>query len=202
MPSQENIDAEMDSMFADVDEINNAAQKIMSTMSEPVQKGLPPTTAVNPTTPTQSPGIKLAPPTQAKETEEDIKEREYKKEKQELFKLADQLSNLANSDTNGEIVRNFGMSQLVIRAADDWVRLNGLIILRALKVKCRTRIQSKKEKNIDSDQAGFQEQVSQSLYEVWGEMDDGSLGLTSSYAPSEVVSIIDLNSGYDISPDG
>ena len=59
----------------------------------------------------------------------------------------------------------------------------------------------KKESKTVIDHGGFQEEISQSLYEVWGEMEDGSLGLTSSYLPANVLSVVDLNSGYDISPD-
>jgi len=193
MPDQ--MDIEMDGMFADVNDIDNAAQEIMKAMAPPKQQATPTPTH------TQQAGMVAAPPSQAKKTEDDRRDDEYKKEKAELFLLADQLSKLANSDTNGEIVRNFGMSQLVIVAGDDFVRLNGLVILRALKAKCKIRTQDKKEGKVYNDQGGYQEEICQSLYEVWGEMEDDSLGLTSSYLPSQVVSVIDLNSGYDVSPD-
>jgi len=192
--SSQDLDIEMDNMFADVNNIDNAAQQIMQSMAPAPKQTIP-------TTPTQRPGVVSAPPSQPKQTEEDKRNAEYEKEKEKLIELSNQLCQLANSDTNGEIVRNFGMSQLVIAADDDFVRLNGLVILRALKAKCRSRVQDKKDNKVINDQGGYQEEISQSLYEVWGEMEDGSLGLTSSYLPSNVLSVIDLNSGYDISPD-
>jgi len=190
----DNIDIEMDGMFADVDEIDNAAQQIMKAM-------VPPKAVVPTATNTQQAGIVAAPPSQPKQTDDDRLNEDYKKEKIELLRLSDQLSKLANSDTNGEVVRNFGMSQLVISVGGDFVRLNGLVVLRALKARCKIRTQDKKESKVYNDQGGYQEEISQSLYEVWGEMEDDSLGLTSSYLPAQVVSIIDLNSGYDVSPD-
>ena len=191
------LDVEMDGMFADVNNIDTAAQEIMQAMITP-PKQLP-TTPTN--TPVQQAGVVAAPPSQQKQTEEDKKNEEYELEKKELIELSNQLSGLANSDTNGEIVRNFGMSQLVIEASGEFVRLNGLVILRALKAKCKTRAQNKKETKIVNDQGGYKEEIAQVLYEVWGEMENGALGLTSSYMPSKIVSIIDLNSGYDVSPD-
>jgi hypothetical protein len=186
-------DLEMEDMFADVDQIDNAAQKIMQSMVPAPKQAIQ-------TRPVSQPAGVAAPPSQAKQTAEDINYQEYKKEKDEMCKLSGQLCKLANSDTNGEIVRNFGMSQLAISVNGEIVRINGLVILRALKSKCIIRDQDKKDSNVVRDHGGYQEQISQSLYEVWGEMEDNSLGLTSSYLPANVLSVIDLNSGYDISP--
>jgi hypothetical protein len=186
---------EMEDMFADVDQMDNAAQKIVQAMTPAPKQAIPSQPASQPS------GVVSAPPSQAKQTEEDRAYQAYKKEKDEMCKLSDQLCKLANSDRNGEIVRNFGMSQLAISVAGEISRINGMVILRVLKAKCVMRDQDKKDSKTIRDHGGYQETISQSLYEVWGEMEDGSLGLTSSYLPANVLSVIDLNSGYDISPD-
>jgi hypothetical protein len=186
---------EMEDMFADVDQMEGAAQKIMQSMTPAPKQAIKSQPASQPA------GVVSAPPSQAKQTEEDRAYQEYKKEKDEMCKLSGQLCKLANSDRNGEIVRNFGMSQLAIAIGGEITRINGMVILRALKAKCIMRDQDKKDSKVIRDHGGYQEEISQSLYEVWGEMEDGSLGLTSSYLPANVLSVIDLNSGYDISPD-
>lgn len=176
-----------DAILEDLNNIEMASKELsQEQMSTPI-----------PNTPS---GVVSAPPSKPKITEEEKENQKYKEEKNKLYKLKNELISLANSDTNGEIVRNFGMSQLVIYLDGDLLRLNGLIILRALKTKCKIRTQSKKSKDIQ-EQAGIKEELAQVMYEVWGEMEDGSLGLTSSYLPSLVSCVIDLNSGYDVSPD-
>jgi len=127
---------------------------------------------------------------------------EYNKEKKKLEMILSQLENLAHGDKCGDVIRNFGLSQVVIQVGDAIDRANGLVLLRALKAKSTEKtLEGKKEvsdgeyKKISSSEA-----IVTSLYEVWGLMEDGSIGLTASYAPNMVAFVVSLKSGLDQMP--
>ncbi|MBT3578177.1 hypothetical protein HN499_05210, partial [archaeon] len=66
---------EMEDMFADVDQMEGAAQKIMQSMTPAPKQAIKSQPASQPA------GVVSAPPSQAKQTEEDRAYQEYKKEK-------------------------------------------------------------------------------------------------------------------------
>lgn len=175
-------------LLADIGTINNAAAQIaqQSKPNPPIRQAAPVQKVEN------TPG----PPIQTIQTQQDKIMNQYNQEKEKLYEHYEQLTKLAYSDKNGFIVRNFGMAQLVISVNNDFVRLNGLVILRALKVKCFSKTQEMHSDKKEGS-ASFTEEVAGYLYEVWGEMENGQLGLTSSYIPTSVISILDLKSGYD-----
>jgi len=183
-----------DEIFGDVNAIESAAQQIaqqqqiqsVNTTKAPVQQ-------INNPIP--------GPPMQPVETQQEKELKEYSKDKEKLIANMEQLTKLAYTDKNGQIVRNFGMAQLVIGINNDYVRVNGLIILRALKVKCNSKQMEKNGDNKTKESASFTEEIAGYVYEVWGEMENSQLGLTSSYVPSSVVSILDLKGGYDDIPE-
>ena len=181
-----------ESLFSDVDQMSAAASKVVQKLQQQ------PPISIKSVAPVP------APPTAPIKTEEEKTMDEYNKEKQTLFGIYDQVVGLAYADQNGTIVRNFGISQLVLKIDDSLLRVNGLIVLRAMKVKCNQRMIAKNGngKETKNDEAGYKEEIAGYLYEVWGQMENGSLGLTSSYIPGIVMSIIDLKSGYDVPPDG
>jgi hypothetical protein len=135
-------------------------------------------------------------------TEEESEMEKYNKEKNKLFEIKDNLLNLCLQDQAGIITRNFNISQLVIKVGEEIDRINGLIVLRTLKARCKQVSLTKDDKgNKKSSAIVEKEDVVSSIYEVWGEMEDGTLGLTSSYSPDMVLCVINLKSGYDLPPD-
>jgi hypothetical protein len=198
---------ELDDIFGSVDEmppnINEAAQRIASGI---VANQPPPQEMVAPQNP-QGPQViqqiqTVAPPPSAPvETPEQKEMTKYNQEKAKLFEIRDQIFQLAHSDESGTIIRNFDLSQIVLKVGDEVDRLNGLVVFRALKARCKSIA-------IGKDGAGKKtqsevtekEEIANCMYEVWGVMEDGSVGLTSSYAPEMVLCVISLKSGYDLPP--
>jgi hypothetical protein len=142
------------------------------------------------------------PPSEPVLTQEQKSMDQYNEEKQKLFELRDQLFKLAHSDKSGHIIRNFDLSQIVLKIGEEVDRLNGLVILRSLKARCKSVSRVKDSENkTQSTQVTEQEELANCMYEVWGVMEDGSVGLTSSYAPSMILCVISLQSGYDMPPE-
>lgn len=198
-------DQELDAFFGDVEDMNEdnigqAAQQIASQMAV---GGQPSSQEVIPQGPQSIQHVQtIAPPPSAPmETEEDREMKKYNEEKQKLFQVKDQLVRLAHEDQSGIIIRNFDLSQIVLKVGDEIDRINGLIVFRSLKARCKS---IKMSKDGSGEKAGSevleQEQVAGCLYEVWGVMEDGGVGLTSSYSPEMVLCVISLRSGYDLPP--
>ena len=141
------------------------------------------------------------PPSEPMQTQEQKEMDKYNEEKKKLLALREQLFRIAHSDKSGSIIRNFDLSQLVISVGNEVDRLNGLVVLRALKARCKSIALIKDDSgNKKQTDINDKEEVVNSMYEVWGIMEDGSVGLTSSYAPSMVLCVISLRSGYDFPP--
>ena len=193
-------DQELDDVFGDINmdppmssDVNQAAQQLMAA---PPQQAIPQT---------QSPIQQIqtvAPPPSAPVLTQDQKDLDqYNEDKKKLFELREQLASLSHSDKSGTIIRNFDLSQVVLKTGDEVDRLNGLVVLRALKARC-------KSVSMIKDAAGEKqnteiidkEELANCMYEVWGVMEDGSVGLTSSYAPAMILCVISLKSGYDMPP--
>jgi hypothetical protein len=186
--------AAVNGMDVNQDTLNQAAQQFVST---------PPQQSANVPEQQQAQMQTVAPPpSEPVRTEADKEWDKYNERKKKLFDLEDQLFKLSHSDKSGSIIRNFGLSQLVLMVGDEIDRLNGLVVFRSLKAKCKRVSVTKdgkdatQEKNISDG-----EELAHCLYEVWGIMEDGSVGLTSSYDPSMVQCVISLRSGYDMPPD-
>jgi len=191
---------ELGDIFGDVEgfdgpDINQAAQQIMT--SPPPQQAIPQTREV-----IQQIQNVVAPPPSAPVLTRDQKEmNKYNEEKKKLFELRDQLVKLSHSDQSGSIIRNFDLSQIVLQVGDEVDRLNGLVVLRALKARCKSVSMNKDaEGKKKSTEITDKEELANCMYEVWGVMEDGSVGLTSSYAPSMILCVISLKSGYDLPP--
>jgi len=139
-------------------------------------------------------------------SDRDIKEaallKEYSQEKKKLASIYEQLLNLSHGDKCGDIIRNFGLSQVVIQVGNAIDRTNGLVLLRALKATASNKaLEGKDEKNSEKiKKISSNETIVTCLYEVWGMMEDGSIGLTASYAPEMVAFVINLKSGLDQPP--
>jgi len=192
-------DQELDGIFGDINmnemtpDINQAAQQLMS---PPPQESIPQM---------QSPIQQIqtvAPPPSAPvltQAQKDIDQ--YNEEKKKLFELRDQLASLSHSDKSGSIIRNFDLSQVVLKIGDEVDRLNGLVVLRALKARCKSVSMVKDaEGNKKNTEIIDKEELANCMYEVWGVMEDGSVGLTSSYSPAMILCVINLKSGYDMPP--
>ena len=190
-------DAELAGIFGDVDQVGEAAQRIAAEMAAapPPQEALP-----QQPQPAQQIQTVAPPPSEPVLTQEQKEINKYDSEKKKLFEVEEQLFKIAHSDQSGSIIRNFGLSQLIIKVGDEVDRLNGLLVLRALKAKCNEKSIKKVDGMKDEVTGTMREQLSSSMYEVWGLMDDGSLGLTSSYMPEMVLCVISLRSGYDMPP--
>jgi len=189
-----------DILFQNAELLQQTAQQMAANANSrkaggPIQHNAPPVASITPT-----------PPSSAVKSERDMKNdkmmAEYNKEKKKLEMILSQLENLAHGDKCGDVIRNFGLSQVVIQVGDAIDRANGLVLLRALKAKSTEKtLEGKKEvsdgeyKKISSSEA-----VVTSLYEVWGLMEDGSIGLTASYAPNMVAFVVSLKSGLDQMP--
>ena len=187
----------------DVDTIKKVAQQ-MAVDAQNLKQGIPvaksttaPPTAAPPT------ATVAAPPTAAVLSPEQISMAKYNAEKKKMADVHSQLLDLSHGDKCGEIVRNFGMSQLILHVGDTIDRTNGLVLLRAIKSqahsKHRERCSVDKEKVTEI--VSSTEHIVTHLYEVWGLMEDGSLGLTACYAPEIVFCVLSLNSGLDMPPD-
>ena len=189
-----------DILFQNAELLQQTAQQMAANANSrrvggPIQHNAPPVASITPT-----------PPSSAVKSERDMKNdkmmAEYNKEKKKLEMILNQLENLAHGDKCGDVIRNFGLSQVVIQVGDAIDRANGLVLLRALKAKSTEKtLEGKKEvsdgeyKKISSSEA-----IVTSLYEVWGLMEDGSIGLTASYAPNMVAFVVSLKSGLDQMP--
>lgn len=179
-----------DIMFDDVEDLQNeerlaaAAQNVATSTQQK-----PPSATV------------AAPPTTKLKSKEEVTMEKYDQEKAKLFEIYDQLFALSLKD-GGEVIRNFGLSQLVLIVGNSIDRINGLVLLRSLKAKTNSLIKEEsKDQEILLAKKSTSESVVSSLYEVWGIMEDGSIGLTSSYDPRVVHCIISLKSGYDFPPE-
>jgi len=192
-------DQELNDIFGDIEmndnapKINQAAQQLMS---PPPQEAIPQMQSSIQQIQTVAP-----PPSAPVLTQEQKDIDQYNVEKKKLFELREQLVNLSHSDKSGSIIRNFDLSQVVLKIGDEVDRLNGLVVLRALKARCKSvsmakDSEGKKQKTEIIDK----EEMANCMYEVWGVMEDGSVGLTSSYAPAMILCVISLNSGYDMPP--
>jgi len=161
----------------------------------PVQHSAPPVATLTPT-----------PPSSPVMSERDMREaelmREYAKEKKKLETIYQQLLNLSHGDKCGDIIRNFGLSQVVIQVGNAVDRTNGLVLLRSLKATASSKaLEGKTDvKNGEYKKISSNETIVTSLYEVWGLMEDGSIGLTASYAPDKVAFVVSLKSGLDQPP--
>lgn len=190
-----------DIMFEDVDMLQQVA-KTMANRAQDMKQGIPvpQTNTAPPTAPITPVTI---PPTAPVLTREQLAMGKYNDDKKKLTQVNQQLLNLSHADKCGEIVRNFGMSQLVLHVGDTIDRTNGLVLLRALKsqahAKRRERCSTEKEKVTEIISSN--EKIVTHLYEVWGLMEDGSIGLTACYAPSIVFCVLSLMSGLDLPPD-
>ena len=204
--SAEISDQELENIFGDVDEgmpvpsdnVAQAAQALAGEMGQPPMQAIPQTAA-----PQQIQQIQTVapPPSEPVKTEEDRVMDKYNEEKSKLLEVESQLLSLSHSDKSGSIIRNFGLSQAILQIGDEVDRVNGLVLLRSLKARCKSVSRVKDSDNqTQSTQVTEQETLANCMYEVWGVMEDGSVGLTSSYAPSLVVSVISLRSGYDMPP--
>jgi hypothetical protein len=198
---------DLDDIFGNVDDlgpdVSQAAQRIAQSMANPTQPTMPPPQEAIPQGPQVIEQIQtVAPPPSAPvETQEQREMDKYNQEKKKLFEIRDQVFKLAHSDESGSIIRNFDLSQIVLKVGEEVDRLNGLVVFRALKARCKSISMVKdaegKKKNTEVTE---KEEVANCMYEVWGVMEDGSVGLTSSYAPDMVLCVISLNSGYDLPP--
>jgi len=211
MTAHEPTDEELASIFNDVAEaspptaqpVNNVSQAAQQAAQQLVQQGVsqPPQTAV-PMTPAPQQQVVAPPPSVPVMTQEQQEMDKYNTEKKKLFDSEKQLFEVSHSDKSGSIIRNFGLSQIVIKVGDEIDRINGLVTLRSLQAKCK---KLKITKGSDGKQTGSElsnyEEIADCMYEVWGIMEDGSLGLTSSYAPSMILCVISLRSGYDLPPE-
>lgn len=194
---------ELDDIFGNVDDlgpdVGEAAQRIATEMasSPPPQQAIPQSPQAIQQVQTIAP-----PPSAPVETMEQKEINKYNQEKAKLFELYDQLVKLAHSDTSGSIIRNFDLSQIVLKVGDDVDRLNGLVVFRALKARCKSvSLLKDAEGNKQNAEITDKEEVAGCMYEVWGVMEDGSVGLTSSYDPDMVLCVISLKSGYDCPPE-
>lgn len=185
---------ELDNIFGDISQLDEAAQQVQSQM-QPSQNQI-----VN--NPNQGQGNQVIspPPSQPIKSQEEKVMDKYNEEKQSLFKAEKQLYEVMNSDSSGSIVRNFGLSQIVLKVGDEIDRMNGLVILRNLKSRCHSKKFHKDNKE-SPEEVSLTEKPLESIYEVWGMMEDGSLGLTASYSPNIVAFVISLRSGYDLPPE-
>jgi hypothetical protein len=186
-----------DSIFDDVSLLEAAASAVsLPTQSKPAT---PPTPAPAP----KPAAVVPQPPSSPVMTKEDVQMEEYNVEKKKLEDIYQQLINLSHGDSCGEIIRNFGLSQLVIKVGDAIDRTNGLVLLRALKSKINTKSMEGKQEEKDNacKKIGTSEAIVTSLYEVWGVMEDGSIGLTACYAPEMVAFVVSLKSGLDQPPE-
>jgi hypothetical protein len=206
-------ESELDDLFGDVDnfddDINRAAQKIanMSRTQEPTASmpttSSPPPQEMMPKGPQVIEQIQtVAPPPSAPVLSVEEKEMsKYNQEKKKLFEIREQIFKLAHSDTSGTIIRNFDLSQIVLKVGEEVDRLNGLVVFRALKARCKSvsllKDTNGSKKNTEVTE---KEEIANCMYEVWGVMEDGGVGLTSSYAPEMVLCVISLKSGYDLPP--
>jgi hypothetical protein len=199
----------MDPMFDDVSALQTAASN-MAQHAESIRSGISPIAkqmvAAGPMPGTPPAGVVQAnaiPDAVPLKTEEQIAMEKYNEEKNKLFSIQQQLVNLATADKSGEVIRNFGMSQLVIKVGDMIDRTNGLILLRALKVKNSTkkRERNSKDKESITEVLEASESVVTNLYEVWSMMEDGSIGLTACYDTSVVLFVVNLKSGFDMPPE-
>jgi len=197
-------------LFGDANMLQEQAQK-MAAEANNRRKGIP---APQHNSPPVS-NITPTPPSSKVMSERDMRSaktmEEYNKDKRKLEQIGSQLTNLSHGDKCGDIIRNFGLSQVVIQVGNVVDRTNGLVSLRALKSKStentlegkvvkpiegKKDIADEKYKKISSS-----ETVVTSLYEVWGLMEDGSIGLTASYAPNMVAFVVSLKSGLDQPPE-
>lgn len=192
---------ELDGIFDNVNDLEvglgEAAQQIAQQNQTPPQEALPQSHQPIQKTETVSP-----PPSEPLETPQQKELKKYDEEKKKLFDMEEQLFKLSHSDSSGIIVRNFGLSQIVLKVGEEVDRLNGLIVLRSLKARCKSvKLCKDGEGNKQSTEVLDREELADCMYEVWGTMEDGSVGLTSSYSPSMVLCVISLKSGYDLPPE-
>jgi len=195
---------ELDNIFGDIGVeqdapmIGQAAQELASTPmpAPPPQEAIP-----QGPQPIQQIQTVAPPPSEPVMTQEQKEMDKYNVEKKKLFELREQLAKLSHSDKSGSIIRNFDLSQVIIKVGDEVDRLNGLVILRALKARCKSvsMIKDGEGKKVNTEVTD-KEELANCMYEVWGVMEDGSVGLTSSYAPSMILCVISLRSGYDLPP--
>lgn len=197
-----------DVLFQNTEMLQKTAQQMASNAQNmrsggPVQHNSPPTASIT-----------SAPPSSKVMSERDRKAakmmEEYNKDKRKLERIYSQLVNLSHGDKCGDIIRNFGLSQVVIQVGNIVDRTNGLVLLRALKAKSTKNTlegktgettEGKKDADGKYKKISSSETVVTSLYEVWGLMEDGkSVGLTASYAPNMVAFVVSLNSGFDQPP--
>ena len=188
-------------LFGDTAMLQEQAQKMAEEASNR-RKGIPapqynspPVSRITPT-----------PPSSKVMSERDTKlakaMEEYSKEKRKLEQINSQLTNLSHGDKCGDIIRNFGLSQVVIQVGNNIDRTNGLVLLRALKASSTNKTLEGKKDVVDGEykKISTSQTVVTSLYEVWGLMEDGSIGLTASYAPNMVAFVISFKSGLDQPP--
>ena len=208
MSSQEPTDEELDNIFNDVSEVapprtppvaSNVSQAAQQIAQQMIHQ--PPQTTV-PMSPAHQHQMIAPPPSVPVMTQEQKEMDKYNVEKRKLFEVEKQLFEVAHSDKSGSIIRNFGLSQIVIKVGDEIDRINGLVSLRSLQARCK---KLKISKGADGKQTASEvsnyEELADCMYEVWGVMEDGSLGLTSSYSPSMILCVISLRSGYDLPPE-
>lgn len=197
---------ELDDVFNDDVTAIQAAAAQMSQQAQSIRSGNPPKQVAR-QMPGSPPSAMLqansAPPTAMPKTDEELAMERYEEEKAKLYHIYQQLYSLAMNDKAGEVIRNFGMSQLVIKVGDAIDRTNGLILLRALKSKDtqRTKSSDSKSKDVTSVSLSTSESTVTCLYEVWAKMDDGTIGLTACYDPTVVLFVVSLKSGYDMPPE-
>jgi len=188
-------------LFGDADMLQEQAKK-MAEEANNRRRGVP---APQHNSPPVS-NIIPTPPSSKVMSERDMKSakamEEYSKEKRKLEQIGSQLTNLSHGDKCGDIIRNFGLSQVVIQVGNIVDRTNGLVLLRALKASSTNKTLEGKKEVADGEykKISTSQTVVTSLYEVWGLMEDGSIGLTASYAPNMVAFVISLKSGLDQPP--
>jgi hypothetical protein len=194
-----------DIIFGDTSMLQEQAQK-MAEEANNRRKGVPAPQAPQHNSPPTS-NLTPTPPSSKVMSERDMKAaklmEEYNKEKRKLERIASQLTNLSHGDKCGDIIRNFGLSQVVIQVGNIIDRTNGLVLLRALKASSTNKTLEGKRDVTDGEykKISTSQTVVTSLYEVWGLMEDGSIGLTASYAPNMVAFVVSLTSGLDQPPE-
>jgi len=191
-----------DILFGDASVLQVQAQK-MAAEAVNRRKGIPAPQHSSPPVSNLTP----TPPSSKVMSERDMKAakamEEYNKDKRKLEQIGSQLTNLSHGDKCGDIIRNFGLSQVVIQVGNIVDRTNGLVLLRALKASSTNKTLEGKKEIVDGEykKISTSQTVVTSLYEVWGLMEDGSIGLTASYAPNMVAFVVSLKSGLDQPPE-
>jgi len=188
-------------VFDDVSMLQQAA-RTMADNAQSLRQGIP----VHPSQPPvrssmeAPPMSTVAPPSAPVLSKDDLAMAQYNEEKKKLERIHQQLLNLSHADKCGEIIRNFGLAQLILRVGDTTDRTNGLILLRALKTNNKIKEQQKTGKETMSTTLSVNDNVVTYLYEVWGFMEDESIGLTACYSPDIIFYILNLKSGLDMPP--